>query len=75
VSEESEKAQEDAFFNLCAKIAERYPEFVLLVKTADGARAWKWSDTNWALGSMTRAVNDIEAQDLLAQTEAQDGAG
>lgn len=67
--------EEKAFLNFCAKIAERYPEFVFIIKTPDGSRAWKFSDTNWAVGAMTRMLKDIETQDLMAHTEAQDGAG
>ena len=68
------RSEEDVFRDIASKVSEVFPEYVLIIKTKDGSRAWKFSDTNWAVGAMHRAIASVESEDFLQKVEEQDGS-
>jgi hypothetical protein len=69
------RSEADIFMDVASRVAERYPEYVVIVRSKDGCRAWKFSDTSWALGACQRLAAHIETEDFKSAMEAEDGNG
>jgi hypothetical protein len=74
---EKARTEEDVFRDLSSRVAERYPDYVLIVRPASGGYAWKYSDSNWAIGVTQRLSENLKLEDffLKAQEEEKDGNG
>ena len=62
---------DDQIRDICARLGERFPEYLIVVKTNQGKIAFKFSDVTWAMGACQRVGSYLDcAQEV---TDAEDG--
>ena len=57
------------FQEFAGKIAEQFPDFVLICRPPDGGTMWRSSDGTWALGATQRYIDHVREGDRLEVEE------
>lgn len=57
--------------NIAAKIGERFPDYVILLRTQDGL-SWKYSDQTWAMGAAERFKQAVNDQAMIDRINSQE---
>lgn len=73
-----EKKDLDILKGVCAKVSEMFPEYLVIVRGADGNLCWKRSDKTWATGAAQRflwASDESDRVDERVQIEERENNG
>ena len=63
------KESMDAFKSLCARIGERYHDYLLIVRDDPRGTTWHSSDSTWAIGAAERYMAGVFSSDHLNKVE------
>lgn len=60
---------EDEIRNICAQLGERFPEYLIVVKTEPGKIAFRFSEVTWAMGAVERVTSFLQSADDVISAE------
>lgn len=65
---------EDKIRDICSRLGEQFPEYVIVVKTENGKIAFKFSEATWAMGALQRVGSYLDgAQDVISAGDDDEG--
>lgn len=66
-------AIEDKIRDICSRLGEQFPEYLIVVKTQQGKIAFKFSDVTWTMGACDRVQAFLhEAQEVTDAEDSRD---
>ena len=60
---------EDAIRDICAKLGERFPEFLIVVKPEPGKIFFRFSEVTWAMGAVDRVGSYLQNVDDVTDAD------
>lgn len=60
----------DVLLDFAAQVGERFPDFVLIVRTRDGFTQWRASNIPWALGAIEQYRTAKHTEQSVLQARA-----